>query len=121
MADKWYYSHNGRTEGPFTSAQMKDRAAGGQLHEDDPVWAEGADPQGAIPARGVLPWPARQATAAVAAPPPAPAVPDWLSDIDAVEGKGRAAGAPSEVPDWLEDLRLWVGLDLFTPAYASVL
>ena len=99
MVMKWYYSHDGRTQGPFSTAELKERAAAGSLHPDDPLWPEGADPRGAVAVSAVLDW-------ADLAPAP-PALPDWLEDVREADRLGPeprpAEGAP--LPDWLADIQ----------------
>jgi hypothetical protein len=142
METKWYYSHNRRTLGPFTAEQMRECVAQHKIQPDDLVWLQGSSPKHAVAAEAVLLFDSFATSAAPATPeasvgPPSPSapplpsrlvssslppavsgqVPDWLSDVQAVESEGAApaASAPAEAPDWLEDLRLWIGLDLYTP------
>ena len=109
MGMKWCYSHDGETLGPFSTAELKERAAAGTLRRDDMLWPEGADPHGAVAAADVLDWPA--------APSPPPALPDWLDDIRAADAgvapPTRSAGP--DFPDWLADVRRAEG-ESVTPA-----
>ena len=102
MVMKWYYARAGRTEGPFSTSELRERAEAGLLHPDDPLWPEGADPQGAVAAYTVVDCPAP------ASPPPAaPALPDWLDDVRAADQRGYPPGPPAgaALPDWLADVR----------------
>jgi hypothetical protein len=107
---KWYYSHGGQTQGPFSTAELKERAAAGSLLPDDLLWPEGADPQGAVAASDILDW---------AAPPPAPPpLPDWLDDVRATD-RGEAPPGPAgnpALPDWLADVSRAEGVEPAAPA-----
>jgi hypothetical protein len=120
MANKWFYLHKGQTEGPFSVTEIKERIAGGQIQEEDRLWPEGTDPKDAMPPSRALDFMGLHAGAEGSAGPAASAspLPEWLSDARAMETKGPLPGlAPtSELPDWLEDLRLWVALELYSPA-----
>jgi GYF domain 2 len=117
MASKWFYAHQGRTEGPFSAAQIKELVARRTIQEGDLLWPEGTDPKDAMPPSKALDLFGLQAGAAEGSGPAPPAghLPDWLDDVQAAERKGPLPGpaSTSEVPDWLEDLRLWVGLELY--------
>lgn len=41
MASEWHLGREGQQSGPFTSQQLKEMAASGQLQPDDLVWKEG--------------------------------------------------------------------------------
>jgi hypothetical protein len=43
MADNWYYATDERKLGPFSSAQLKELAAAGQLLPSHTVWKEGVE------------------------------------------------------------------------------
>jgi hypothetical protein len=123
MSQTWFFQHGGKTQGPVSSAQLKDLARRKLVEASDLIWLEGGDPQGAIPADAALDF-----STLVAEPQPATAttpvsptlasgsVPDWLSDVAALEKPGPipAASLPPApaAPDYLEDLRLWMGLDV---------
>jgi hypothetical protein len=99
---KWFYAHAGRTEGPFSTAELQERAQAGLLHPDDPLWPEGADPQGAIEAYTIVDCPVPPP------PPPAPpALPDWLDDVRAADQPVYPPAPPVDapLPDWLADVR----------------
>ena len=118
MPNQWYYSRDGAVHGPFSEAQMKEAAALKILREHDVVWQKGREAEGSDIAKEVFDFGSSAAS-----------LPDWLADV---------ASAPAEVwqpriaepmpthedPDWLEDLRLWVGLEIFAgvkkPAEPSV-
>lgn len=51
---KWLYAHGGQIFGPMTGAEMRERAARGDLLATDTVWKEGAPPQKGTPAGRVL-------------------------------------------------------------------
>ena len=108
MSGQWYYSHGGETHGPFSEEEIQDRVAQRLLVESDSVWPAGREQKDAAPASAVFDFSLA----------PVSPVPDWLTDIAAAHTTGPLPGpAPSdEKPEWLEDLRLWVGLDLYTPA-----
>jgi hypothetical protein len=81
---KWYYAHGARTEGPFSTAELRERAEAGLLHPDDPLWPVPPPP-----------------------PPPAPALPDWLDDVRAADQPVYPPAPPvsAPLPDWLADVR----------------
>ena len=108
MSGQWYYSHGGVSYGPLSEEEIQDRVAQRLLVESDSVWPAGREQKNAAPASVVFDF-----SRASVSP-----VPDWLTDIAAAQTTGPSPGpAPSdEIPEWLEDLRLWVGLDLYTPA-----
>jgi GYF domain 2 len=110
MSGQWYYSHDGVTHGPFSEEEIQDRVAQKLLLENDSVWPAGRDKTNAAPATAVFDF-------SQASTPVSP-IPDWLTDVAAAQTAGPLPGpAPSdETPEWLEDMRLWVGLDLYTPA-----
>jgi hypothetical protein len=113
MRRQWYYSHDGATHGPFSEQEIKEHAARKVLLESDWLWQGDAQPRDAVQAGAALDF---LQISSAASP-----VPDWLADLAAVESKGALPGPlPSEeIPEWLEDLRLWVGLDLYAPAMQS--
>ena len=114
MSIQWYYSHYGITHGPFSEEEMQDRAARKLLLETDLIWPEGRSPRDAAPVAVVF----EIAPSSAASTP----IPDWLADVAATQSTGPAPG-PSlshEAPEWLEDLRLWVGLDLYTPGATTL-
>jgi hypothetical protein len=110
MSGQWYYSHDGVTHGPFSEEEIQDRVAQGLLLESDSVWPAGREIKDAAPATAVFDF--------SRVPAPVSPVPDWLTDIAADQTAGPVPSLePSdEIPEWLEDMRLWVGLDLYTPA-----
>jgi serine/threonine protein kinase len=54
MADKWYFSHKGKRQGPVTSAHLDQLAANGQIDPEDMLWMEGDDPALGIHARAAI-------------------------------------------------------------------
>jgi hypothetical protein len=119
MPGKWFYTHNGRTEGPLSAAEIKELVARRKIQEEDRFWPEGTDPREAIPLSKALDFFGLYAGAAGdSGPTPCTgSLPDWLRDIQALERKGPVPGPgpTSEIPNWLEDLRLWVALGLSPP------
>lgn len=107
MNAPWYYSHDNMTHGPFTAEQIKAHAARKMLLESDWIWQGDDNRKDAVPAAAALDF---SRLPAVASP-----IPDWLADVADVATKGPAPGPlPSdELPEWLEDLRLWVGLEMY--------
>jgi hypothetical protein len=110
MSGQWYYAHDGETHGPFSEQEIQDRVVQRLLLESDSVWPAGRDKKDAAPATAVFDF--------SRAPAPVSAMPDWLTDVAAAQTTGPVPSLePSdEIPEWLEDMRLWVGLDLYTPA-----
>ena len=43
MADQWYYANDQQKLGPFSSGQLKELAATGQLVPTHTVWQEGVE------------------------------------------------------------------------------
>ena len=107
MSARWYYAHDGRTRGPLSAQELRDHAARKLLAENDLVWQEGADAKDAVPAAAALDF--SRPTA------PASSIPDWLPDVasSGTTGPLPGPGPTHETPEWLEDLRLWVGLELY--------
>lgn len=103
----WYYLHDKVTMGPFTAAEIKERAARNMILESDPIWQAGGQAKDAPAAK----------TAREAAPSKAPPaqLPDWLDDVAKVERKGPLPGPVpgNHAPQWLDDLRLWYGLEMY--------
>ena len=54
LADRWLYRHQGKQQGPVSSAQLDQLAASGKLGPDDVLWMEGDDPSMGIHARAAL-------------------------------------------------------------------
>lgn len=110
MSVHWYYSHDGVTHGPFSDEEIQDHAARKMLLETDLIWPEGKGRKDAAPAAVVVD------SAQLSAAPSL--ISDWLADVAALETTGPAPGLvpTDEIPEWLEDLRLWLGLELYTPA-----
>ena len=108
MTNLWYYSHAGITHGPLTQQQVKEHVAQKKIAENDLVWQGSPEPKNAVAAKSILEF----------SPAPPQAVPDWLGDVAKAESKGPApVPVPShESPEWLEDLRLWMGLELYAAA-----
>lgn len=74
MADEWYYRRNDQEYGPFSSQQLKQRAASGELAPNDLI--RRSDMEKWIEARqvkGLNTQPAQEQTAAT--PPPPPPIP----------------------------------------------
>jgi hypothetical protein len=106
MNGQWYYSHDGATHGPFSTAEIKDHALRQLLLESDLLWQGGPVPTDPLPAQAALDFSKLQ-------PPPSTA-PDWLADLAAVAAD-KSATSPvlsEEAPSWLEDMRLWIGLEV---------
>jgi hypothetical protein len=102
MAEKWFYTHNGQTLGPFSIDEIRHRAAAGLLQADDRLWPENADRQRAVTAGAALDFAGlvRESTSA----------PDWLADVQALEQASGQSPATAPRPDWLEDVdRLSLG------------
>ncbi len=136
MSGQWYYAHDGETHGPFSEEEIQDRVAQRLLLESDSVWPAGREKKHAAPATAVFDFSQVDRTSFPRSgvgtegshtgawepgrllPAPVSAMPDWLTDVAAAETTGPAPSLePSdEIPEWLEDMRLWVGLDLYTPA-----
>lgn len=100
LAKKWYYLHDGRTEGPVGSDVLQRLALAGELTPQDPIWPEGADRGAAVEAQSALLFPI------------AAGLPDWLEDVRTAEDRGQArpvlGGSPLMpgsvgVPDWIQD------------------
>jgi hypothetical protein len=100
VADRWFYTHKGKTHGPVSAEEIKRLAATGRLLPTDLLWPEGGDRK-----RAVL---AVSAVSFEPADPPAPvAVPDWLADVAVVE-RSEPVAPPPKPPaflDWLDDVR----------------
>lgn len=54
VAERWYYSREGLTVGPFLTAQLNQLAATGKLGPSDLLWMEGDNPDLAIPAKAAV-------------------------------------------------------------------
>ena len=110
MSGQWYYSHDGETHGPFSEEEIQDRVAQRLLLESDSVWPAGREKKDAAPATAVFDF--SQVSA------PVSPMPDWLTDVAAGQTTGPVPSLEptDEIPEWLEDMRLWVGLDLYTSA-----
>jgi hypothetical protein len=112
---KWYYSTEGRTEGPVGSDVLQRLALSGALQPQDLIWSEDAGRDAAVEAQSALLFPVESAELPAPSAPsaqPSPAgLPDWLSDVRAPEQRGQkpATGAgplmqgAEGVPDWLQD------------------
>jgi hypothetical protein len=111
---QWYYSRGGMTHGPFSEEEMQDRVTRKLLLETDLIWPEGRSPRDAAPVAVVF----ETAPSSAASTP----IPDWLADVAATQSTGPAPGPllSHEAPEWLEDLRLWVGLELYTPGATTL-
>jgi hypothetical protein len=100
MARHWYYRRGDQTRGPLSAQELRELAARGELRADDRVWAEGFDPDRAVPAGKLLQF---------AAPPAGDAAPlDWLGDVRELEQLGPEPlplPAAEGIPDWVEELR----------------
>lgn len=108
MTDRWYYIHAGQTLGPVTAAQLRQLADNGLLSPNDPIWPEGGQQGGAVPAHAAIDF------ATQSSPAPLPAnKPEWLDDIRAAATspsspapqEGVTGGAKTSKPDWLDDVR----------------
>ena len=110
MKAKWYYSHDGVTHGPFSEEEINDLVARKLLLASDLIWPEDRDRKQAAPASAIFDF-------SQTASPDSP-LPDWLADVVQTESKGPLAEPlPSnEIPEWLDDLRLWLGLEVYLPA-----
>jgi hypothetical protein len=98
VADRWFYTHEGKTHGPVSTGEIKRLAAAGGLLPTDLLWPEGGDRRSAVLAETAIVF--------EAAPPARPIIPDWLGDIAAVEGRpATAIPEPPALLDWLEDVR----------------
>src|SRR5262245_52929878 len=96
MADHWFYSHQGKAQGPVPMAQLAQLIASGQLQPTDKIWPAGGDPSQAVEvAKAVSPPPEPPP------PPAAPAAPDRLADVARVE---QTARQPPPPPTWLADV-----------------
>lgn len=63
LADRWFYRHQGKQQGPVSSAQLDQLAATGKLAPDDVLWMEGDDPSVGIHARAALDFSALRGSA----------------------------------------------------------
>jgi hypothetical protein len=113
MQSLWYYSRDGALQGPFSEEQMEDFAGRKLLRETDLVWRQNSARDSAVPAKAFFHFGSESA--------PASALPDWLADVELARLEPRqpllADPPPNhEDPEWLEDLRLWVGLEVFIRA-----
>src|SRR5262245_16236996 len=112
MVKRWFFSSQGQMHGPLEPEDIKARAALGQILPDDPIWPEGGDPKDAIPAEQAIDFPALAKPPALP-PTPAPAIPDWLSELPPEAARPQtpapassaALAAPGGLPDWLDDVR----------------
>jgi serine/threonine protein phosphatase PrpC len=121
MSDRWFYTHAGQTLGPVTAEQLRQLAASGRLAPNDPIWPEGGQQSGAVPAQVAIDFaaPARPTPrpggtgVSPVEPPPPQNKPDWLDDVRTaaaspppppVQGAAKG-GTPPARPDWLEDVR----------------
>lgn len=104
MFEWWYHTHNGETHGPFSAAQIKQRADEGLLHPDDLLWPEGVDRKEAIPAYAAI---AFSATPVQPTSTETPGLPAWLNDVQALEQElARPKASPrAALPEWLDALR----------------
>ena len=91
MKDDWFYMHEGTIGGPAPLATLRELAAKGGLAPTDVVWTKGASSATAVLAHTLMPF-------------PSPAVPDWLGDVRAEEGRAPSTSTPAR-PDWLENVR----------------
>jgi DNA-directed RNA polymerase subunit M/transcription elongation factor TFIIS len=87
MADNWYYAAHEKKLGPFSSAQLKELAAAGQLLPSHTVWKEGVE-KGVLAARvkNLFPAPKEE-------PPPAP---EALSSCVAPQAQSSVAELAKE-------------------------
>lgn len=113
MIDRWYYIHAGKTQGPVTSSQLRQLAASGQLAPNDPIWPEGGQQSGAVPAQAAVDFTSTPPPQPPPTPQPLTNKPDWLDDVRTApavppsapnRGENKAATAPV-APDWLDDVR----------------
>jgi hypothetical protein len=109
MITQWYYRHGNKELGPLTTDQMNDLVRQGSLLETDPVWRADQKREEAAPASTIFAFPRRKASTPL---------PDWLPDVEtaSAEPPPNVISEPQpsrENPEWLEDLRLWVGLEIF--------
>lgn len=86
MSAVWYYLHDNVTLGPFTAAEIRERAARNIILIGDRIWQVA----------------------------PADAIPDWLDDVALMETKGPVVPVVpgDQVPSWVEDLLLWHGMEV---------
>src|SRR5271166_3081088 len=96
MIDRWYYTHNGRMQGPVSAAQLRQLATDGMLIPTDLIWPEGRQQSEAVPAQAAIDFSSPAAPSS-----PLNTKPDWLDDI---RGAAKAEKKPAE-PDWLDDVR----------------
>lgn len=110
MFQKWCYTHEGRTIGPYDADKIKGLVAQGRIPKTILIWAEGENPSKAVPADEVFIF-----SDLPNVPRPAP---DWLGEAPPAESERKPQPAPAaattaDVPPWLEDLRLWMGLEAY--------
>jgi len=105
MLERWYFTHDGRRQGPVTSDDLDRLIADRKLVATDLLWREGADTSTAVEAGTVL-IALAQTTGYVPGekpplPPPA-AAPEWLAPSAPLPPEPALAPAGS-IPDWLSD------------------
>ena len=94
MSEDWYFTENGQQQGPVALAELKRRAASGQLRPDDLVWRVGL-PQW-MPAsltRGLFPDLKPDLPTAPELPPPE-VLPVTPTEAPRAVGPGSAAPPP---------------------------
>ena len=106
MQRSWYYLNAGIVHGPFSVGEMEDRVRRSLLGKTDLVWQEKDGRGKGIAAGAVFKFPAGEA------------LPDWLADVAVASAEPPAVlisepAANHEDPEWLDDLRLWVGLEVY--------
>jgi hypothetical protein len=130
MSSKWYFEWDGKTFGPYSSAQFRQLAAIGRLQPTDIVWKEGASRRvrgsqvhGLFPAREKQSTPPKGATAATQGPgargqgPGNQIVPAKEADAtpSAPVTRTRKSGEREEVSSKPKKLSLWPGLEDYQP------
>src|ERR1043165_7180615 len=113
MPGIWHYSRGAGTHGPFTAEQMMTLIAQKTLRENDLVWRADIGEKGAVLAREAFEFEEKATTGG--------SLPDWLADVEfgSAEPPPRLISEPQPQhgkPEWLEDLRLWVGLEIYSRA-----
>lgn len=113
MGDDWYFARGEITFGPFSAADIREKAACGLLAQNDLIWQGREGRAGAIEAQGAVDF---SSLPKISAPKP-----DWLNDVAAAETAGPVPDpvAGQAPPVWLDDLRLWYGLELYAAAKAG--
>ena len=115
MANRWYFTRDSKTYGPYSAGQFRGLAASGRLRPRDTVWKEGmekrvlaAKVKDLFTAAQLRP-PVALTPAADATPPPrAPAeappdarpedIPDDMELVPLVDGPSAAAAVPPKAP-----------------------